>query len=729
MGKWAALFVACLMVLATPFAVAQQVETEEEKVILEADDISEEENSRVIVARGSVEASYGGRILRADQIVYDRRTGKVRATGNVVILDEDGTQQFAEEVEVNERLDDGYAVGFSTRLPEGGVATASSAVRQPNGVNALDQAVYTACEVCEEEGKRPTWALRARRATLNENNDIISYRDAVLEVAGFPVLYLPYFFHPDPSAGRRSGLLVPSIGASSRLGFVYEQPYYKVLSKSSDLTITPTFYSRVRPLLQLEYRKAFATGDINASGSITYERDFDNNGNRFGEEEVRGHIFADGDFRINDTWEWGFGIERASDDLFTRRYSIEGENIARGLFDGQPRTLLSQLYAVGQTEDFYADASLLFFQNLQVDNPLIAEPPITTPLLYADKFYELGRYGRASVTASAAVLSRNGADGFTPDVNPDSRRISIGADWSATRVLPGGFVAEPFAEVRGDYYDLDPAAAGQSSVSRAVGSVGAKLSWPLLRQGKHVDVLIEPTVLGAWGLSNTNNDAIPIEDSELFEFDETRLFESNGFSNFDLYEGDGKLSVGVTTSARFKSGFTVNAIAGRRWRSRADDAFDVASNLDGTSSDWVGSVSANFGRPLQLEARVRLDEDTFSVNRIDAKIATGFWRFSGSARYFRVDEDIRPDILVPDEGIDFGAQFRLSKHYSLSYRQLRDFTTQSDLNRSIGIAYTDNCSRFEIIYQRNEAVDRTIGQADSVLFRFSLKTLGEFGSF
>ena len=725
MGKWASLFCAASFAFAAPLAIAQE---EAEKVILEADDISEEDNSNIIIATGSVEASYGGRVLRADRIEYDRRTGKVRATGNVVILGEDGTQQFADEVEVNERLDDGYAVGFSTRLPVGGVASANSAVRQPNGINALDQAIYTACEVCEEEGKRPTWALRARRAILDENNDLISYRDALLEVGGIPVFYLPYFFHPDPSAGRRSGLLVPRIGGSSRLGFVYSQPYYRVLSKSSDLTITPTFYSRVRPLLAVDYRKKFWAGDLSLSGSITYERDFDGDGNRFGEEEVRGHIFADGDFDINKTWRWGFGVERASDDLFTRRYSINGAEVSRGLFDGQPRTLLSQLYTVGQTQDFYADASLLFFQDLRADNPNITEPPITTPLVYADKFYDLGKYGRVNVTGSSAVLSRNANDGATPAINPDSRRVSIGADWNLTRVLPGGFVAEPFAEVRGDYYNLDPDASGERNVTRAVGTVGAKLSWPLLRPGKHVDILLEPTVLGAWGLSNTNDAAIPNEDSQLFEFDETRLFEANGFSNFDLYEGDGKLSVGVTTAARFKSGFTINGIAGRRWRSRADTAFNAATNLDGTSSDWVGSLSADFGRLLRLETRLRLDEDSFAVNRVDAKASTRFWRIAASARYFRVDEDIRPNVATPDEGIDARVRLRLSRNYSVDYRQLRDFTAGDDLLQSIGLAYTDNCSRFEIIYQRRDTIDRTIGRENAVLFRFSLKTLGEFGT-
>ncbi len=728
MGNWSLWLAAGLVLVHGASGAAAQDAAAAEQVVLEADAIAQEEDGLVIIATGNVEASYGGRVLRADRVVYDKRTGKVRATGNVAILDADGTQNFADEVEVNDTLSEGYAVGYSIRLPDGGgVASSNSAVRQSNGINALDQAIFTACEVCEEDGVRPTWALRARRAVLDQNNDIISYRDAVLEIGGIPVFYLPYFFHPDPTAGRRSGLLFPKIGVSNRLGGVYGQPYYRVLSPSSDLTITPTVYTRVRPLAEIEYRKRFWSGELNAKGSITYERDFDNGGNRFGEEEVRGHVFATGAFRANDTWSWGFGVERASDDLFTRRYSIDGEDVRRGLYDGQPLTLLSQAFVVGQTETFYADGSVLFFQDLRADSPSVTESPIVTPLVFSEKLFDLGRYGRASVSASSATLARDASAGSSPDINPDSRRVSLGAEWSQTHVLPGGVVVEPFADVRGDYYDLSEAASGQPNVTRVVGSAGTKVSWPLVRPGKAVDLIVEPAVLGAWGLSNTNDDAIPVEDSLLAEFDESNLFESNGFDNYDLYEGDGRLSVGVTGTARFKSGPAISAIAGRRWRSRADDAFDVASNLDGTSSDWVGGVSADFGNPLRVEARVRLDDDSLALNRIDARATTGFWRVSGSARYFRVDEDIRPLVGTPDEGIDLGGALRLTRNYFLRYSQLRDLTANSDLQRSFGIVYEDNCSRFEVAYTRSEALDRTLGPNDSFFFRFSFKSLGEFG--
>ena len=51
-----------------------------------------------------------------------------------------------------------------------------------------------------------------------------------------------------------------------------------------------------------------------------------------------------------------------------------------------------------------------------------------------------------------------------------------------------------------------------------------------------------------------------------------------------------------------------------------------------------------------------------------------------------------------------------------------------DIRQSLGFAYEDDCSRFEIAFERSEAIDRTLGPEDSIKFRFALKTLGGFGS-
>lgn len=698
-------------------SIAQPTSEGEEHVVLEADYIYEVRDENSIVAEGNVEALYEGRILRADRIIYNKTTDRVRATGNVVIVDTDGSQQFADEIEVNSNLEDGYAIGFSARLPDGATVVANSAIRQTDGINALEQAIYTACPVCDEH-TTPTWSLRARRTVLDQESQMISYRDAVFEVVGIPVFYFPYLAHPDPTSERRSGFLVPSGGVSSKLGTFYQQPYYWALSESSDVTIAPMVSANVNPLLELDIRKRFYSGGIKINTSITNESDFDSDGEKFGDEKWRGHIYGKGLFAISPEWQWGFGVERQTDDLYDRRYDLDGQGERRGIYQSQPRRLLSQLFAVGQGDSYYADVAVLDFQGLRGEDD-DAALPTAAPVFFGEKYWDMGDYGFAAVNVSSAMLTR--------DIGADSQRVSVGGDWSNLSVLPGGFTFKPFAEIRADYYALDEAVSGEPDVSRAVGNAGVKIAYPLIRPGKIVDIMVEPTIMAAWGFSNANDSAIPNEDSLLYEFDEGSLFEANGFGNYDLYEGDGKASAGVTARAVFKNGPEFSTTLGRRWRSRADPNFDVASNLDGTSSDWVAESTADFGRALRVDTRVRLDDDGFKLNRIDARLTTNYKRLRAVGQYYNISERISP-LGTPDEGIFLRGELRVTDRYSLVYGQLRDIAANLNAKREFGIAYEDDCSRFEIIYQRSELVDRTLGPSESIQFRFSLKSIGDFGS-
>ncbi|MDJ0920721.1 MAG: LPS assembly protein LptD [Henriciella sp.] len=707
--------------------IAQAQETAEPQVVLDADSILVDDVNNQIIAEGNVEAEYEGRVMRADRLIYNRTTNRVRATGNIVIIDPDGTERFADEIETDANLADGYAIGFSMRMPDGGVAVAQAAAHAPDGVNALDRIVYTSCELCEEDST-PTWALRARRAVVNPNNNMMSYRDAVLEIGGIPVVYLPYFAHPDPESERRSGFLAPDFGTSSKLGLFYQQPYYWAISPYQDLTISPQVNGNVNPLLEFNYRKRFWSGQFNADFSFTNETDFDSdgepvcpldeNGLELCEEEWRSHLFADGRFNITRNWNWGFGVEEMTDDLYSRRYDISGENDERGLYVGQPLRLLNQIYTQGQAQNWYADATLLSIQGQRAsDNDDTF--PTTTPIIFSERLFDFGDNGLLSVNASSTLLNR--------EIGVDSGRVSVGADWATSRVLPGGVLIRPFAETRVDYYELDDTPDGETSVDRSVATAGATLSYPLYRPGKSVDLIIEPTAMVALGTKGANDPSIPVEDSLLYEFDESSLFDANAVGGYDLYEGGNRASLGLSATARWKNGVNITALGGRRWRSEDDPAFSEASNLDGNNSDWIGSISADIGRTLSLETRVRIDDESYDINRIDAGLRTRFWRLQGSARYYRVASDIT-ETGIDDEGIVLQGQVKLTDQYYFVYARNRDITGDRDLTHDFGIAYEDDCSRFEVVFSRSEAVDRTLGPNDSLKFRFSLKTLGDFGS-
>jgi LPS-assembly protein len=719
----------CLAALAL-FAVGAgtaAAQTPEEQprsdVLLRANNLIDDRENGRLIAEGDVEIRVDDRVLRADRVVYDVDAGTLRAQGRVQIVQPDGVLQFADEIEIDEEFENGFATRFATRLSQNAIATASAAIRQDGTRNLLEQVVYTACPVCEGEGQ-PTWSLRARRAVQNQDTQMISYQDAVLEVKGVPVLYVPYFAHPDPTSGRRSGLLTPDLGLSSKLGAFYEQPYYWAISPSQELTIAPMVAANVRPLIKLDYRKRFFSGFIDAESSFTQERDFDSNGEKFGDDTWRSHLYGGGRFDISESWRWGFGVERQTDDFYDLRYDIDGENDPRGLFTSQSRELLTQVYTQGQSESFYLEAAAFSFQSLLggVDD---AQQPTVAPTLLAQRAVDLGAFGRVSAELSALALLRNEPVSL-PDgrLTMDTARASFGADWQHRGVFGPGLVVEPFLEARGDVYRLDDGA-GAETLSRAVGVGGAQVSWPLMRRAGGIDLLVEPLVMAAYGSEDPLAGELPNEDSLLFETDTSNLFEPSVFAGYDLWEEGGRAAAGVRASAT-SAKWQVTSTLGRRWRESSDFVGPVAAGAPAQPSDGdnIGALAANYGSNLRFSARFRLDDD-LELKRLDVEGGVTFGRVRGDVRYFQTD---RETALRRQEAIELRGGVDLTRRWSASYARQYNITLEQTLYEALGLTYRDDCSEFTLAYLRSGVNDRTIGPSESISFTFTLATLGAFGN-
>lgn len=695
----------------------------QQDVMLRARVLNEDNKNGIVTAEGDVEVRVGDRILRTDKLIYDRNAQSMRAQGRVQIVNEDGSVQFSDEFEVDEEFRNGFATRFSTRLAGNATATASSAIRSDGTKNILEQVVYTGCPICKESQGAPTWSLRARRAVLDQEEQMISYQDAVLEIKGVPVLYVPYFAHPDPTSKRRSGLLVPDLGISSKYGPFYEQPYLWVLSPSEDLVVAPMVSAEVNPLVKVNYRKRFFSGFLEADGSFTYERDFNSDGDKFGDKTWRSHLYGFGRFDINQDWKWGFGVERQTDDLYDARYDIDGEDDLRGLYASQPRQLLSQIYTTGQHDDFYLEAGLLAFQGLRLGDD-DAKFPRVAPSIFAEKVFDLGAAGQIATEVSTVALFRDEQQ-LLPNgqLALDTARVTTSAEWGAQYIFGPGMVVTPFASGRGDYYRFDTGGIrGEEQVTRILGIGGTQVSYPMIRRGENVDVMIEPIAMVAYGTEQANDDGIPNEDSLLIESDESNLFKPNAVTGYDLWEGGLRTALGLQSSVKGKN-YEVNALVGRRWRADKDPAFNELSNLSKKKSDYVAAVKLNLGSHLTTGARMRFDDD-LNMNRIDVDAGVNFWRVSGGARYFRIEKNAAG---LTDEAVQIDGALRVTDRWSAIYSQARNITDKRDIRLALGIAYRDECSWFSISYVRNGAQDRTLGSYDTIQFQFALTGLGGVG--
>ena len=116
----------------------------------------------------------------------------------------------------------------------------------------IKKGVFTSCKKNDD---CPPWSISAGEIKHNKMKKQLIYKDAVLKIYDLPVLYFPKFFHPDPSVKRQSGLIKPSINNSNVLGTSFTLPYFKVISESKDLTLTPTLFDSDTIMSTFEYRQ------------------------------------------------------------------------------------------------------------------------------------------------------------------------------------------------------------------------------------------------------------------------------------------------------------------------------------------------------------------------------------------------------------------------------------------------------------------------------------------
>lgn len=110
--------------------------------------------------------------------------------------------------------------------------------------------VWTPCH-CEKD-EAPAWAFRS--STIDaQPGGYATFNNAVLEIKGVPILYLPWFRVPIKDR-RQSGLLMPIFSEDSISGSTYSQPLFLDLGEDKDVTLKADLFERRGTRLGAEAR-------------------------------------------------------------------------------------------------------------------------------------------------------------------------------------------------------------------------------------------------------------------------------------------------------------------------------------------------------------------------------------------------------------------------------------------------------------------------------------------
>jgi LPS-assembly protein len=728
------LLLAILAVVALPGAVRAQLSaltnpgahpqaSRDQPVTFTADSVEYDRENSLVIADGHVEAWQNDSVLRADHMTFDRNTGVAAVKGNVALLQPDGQVIFADYAELTQDMKNGVFRDVRAIMAENGRMAANGARRTDGEINEMSKVVYSTCNLCAKDPtKPPLWQIRALSAVQDLEHKKIEYQDAVLEMYGFPVGYMPYFWHVDPSVKRGSGLLIPSLGYSSHLGAFYAQPYYWVIDDQSDATFTPMITTSAGPQLSVEYRRRFNNGSLLLDGSVGY---LDNS--------VQATIYSKGQFSLDDTWRWGFDIARASSADYVRDFQLGGQ------LGNQPVLLASQVYGEGFGQGAYSRFDVRFYQTL---NEVVASDKI--PLVLPR--YEYSYFGEPDALGGRLSID-TGAFNVLRSVGTDTRRASLTVNWS-----------RPFVGALGDLWSItlhndaiaysansfneQPNFGPVSQIEKARAQPQAALDfhWPFMRDsGAWGTQLIEPIAQIVVGpqVGRSQNSKYPNEDSLDLEFSDANLFGFNRYPGIDRLDGGVRANVAFH-GAWYLAGTTFDGLLGQSYRTNVDSQFPEASGLHDQVSDIVGRASFAPTDWLNLTYRTRLDHKSFQTRMADALATIGGAKFSVNVGYFYstfdpytlFDQPPPPPVgnafYTPRNEVTVGATSKWG-NYRLSSWARRNIQLSQMVAVGADAAYEDECYILDLrFYKRYTSYNGDHG-ATTALIQMTFKTIGQFG--
>jgi hypothetical protein len=120
-----------------PVANAAPPAIGDDQVQFSATGLEYDTDADVVTATGEVRMFRQGDRLRADKVVWNRKTGKVVATGNIAVTNPEGDIAYGDEINLTDSLKDGVIDNMLVVLEQGGRLAAKQGTRDLDGTVEL----------------------------------------------------------------------------------------------------------------------------------------------------------------------------------------------------------------------------------------------------------------------------------------------------------------------------------------------------------------------------------------------------------------------------------------------------------------------------------------------------------------------------------------------------------------------------------------------------------------
>lgn len=461
----------------------------------------------------------------------------------------------------------------------------------------LKNARYTTCEAGVDD-----WYIKASEITLDDYTESGTAKHARVEFKGVPLLYSPWMSFSFNNE-RKSGLLAPTVGSTSRSGFETLLPYYFNIAPDKDATVGLRYLSKRGTQLQGVFR--YLGENYSGTDSIEYLHNDDIT------DEQRYFVNINHSHRLGNGWSAGYNIEKVSDDEYFSDMSTRIITTSR--------VNLPQAGRIDYAGDVWRFNGLIQkYQTLdEVSYPYERLPQLT---LTANKEWD---HLTTDLYSQWTYFDQND----DAPIAPTGSRLTVYPSISMPLSRSYGFITPKFG-VHSTYYavkDNDFVVNGQNisnnSASRTLPIFSLDSGLYFEREQNVVKnsytQTIEPRLFYVY-IPEKDQDLLPVFDTGLANLNMTTLFSENQFAGDDRVNNANQLSLAVTSRMidtdtgveRFAA-----TIGQRFYFTDQEVTLPGDTRTEDSNSDVIASMTARLSNKWNLDAFWQYNTDSKNVLR------------------------------------------------------------------------------------------------------------------
>lgn len=641
------------------------------------------------------------RTIIAPRIEYDLNSETIKTIGATEITNTSGQRLTLENSEITQKGE--QLSGNDIKLWLGNhVYIESDNIVRDDYLTIANRATFTACDDCDSYGN--AWQISTYKILHNNNSRMLNFFSPVLRIYDIPVLWWPYFEMPDPGVKYKTGFLTPDLESTNKMGTQINLPFYLSLSDTHDMTFTLSYLTQENPLFQVQHRLNTNHSEFRTQGSFTH--------NRAGEN--RWHIFNDDVIELGEHARATIFLERASDKTYLQKY---------GFYEDQPYLDSgAKIELFGQSSYVIADAHI--FQELRnVSGGWAAPNGNILPNIRAIH-QTAPLYGETYATFSADVLGISGNGTSTQRMIGDVR---LTTPWT----LGAGNRLTASVSARYDLYHFNNTEMVNGNLfsgfkNRFLPSGYLEWGLPLYRPASKWTQILEPRARITF-MRHMDEDELALNnDSAGTILTDSTLFSTNRLSGFDLWENGTYADYGLRWAAFSDTGDNFEVFLGQSYDFTERPSIDLNSGFHNGLSDFVGRVSYNNMKWLNVATRFRLNQKTLALNHMETTASIG-----GTQNFLNIGHIWSQNLdneLVGNNDVNeaiVGAGIQLTNRWALRWNAIYNMTQGQFMRHTGGVFYNHPCYYLSVQYRHDNAIKEDYVGNTTFQFKFGMAINGQ----